>query len=193
METQYNQNQGQKMEVTVEEVNKDSNEIYINDGQGSEGWFPVREPAKIQYCKTGKASITLTNGTITFCKSLDNNSVNHGNTYNKPYQKSYSKPNYGGFRSSTQSNPIRPANGIEEKKESKRIGMMDIIKGVSPEEIKIKYNMLSVGGKWIVASNIFPRADLSGKYDCFYYISEEREGFDPTPYVVVEDKTIEEI
>lgn len=188
METQ---NKGQRMEVTVEEVSKDSNEIYINDGQGNEGWFPVKQPADIKWCKIGKASITLTNNAITFCKSIDNNSVNSSNTAYKSYQKPYNKPNYNGFRSSSQSNQIKPGNEIEEKKESKRIGMMDILVDTTPEEIKLKYNMLSVGGKWIVAT--VPVLKPNGKYDCFYYISEEREGFDPTPYVVVEEKTIEEI
>lgn len=152
MDTQNNL--GQKMEVTIEEVSKDSNEIYINDGQGNEGWFPIKSPASIQYCKTGKASITLTNNAITYCRN-----VSQGNsTFKKPYQHpQYSKPNYGGFRSSTQSNPIQPANEYKPKEECyyeeseilfERVGFIESQKIV--EDLKKQ-------GKWVFYVQRLPR------------------------------------
>jgi hypothetical protein len=186
METQNNF--GQKMEVTVEEVSKDSNEIYINDGQGNEGWFPVREPAKIQYCKTGKASITITNNTITFCKSLDNNNVNHSNTYSKPYQKPYSKPNYGGFRSSNQSNPIQPANQYKPKEECYYEESEILFEGVGFIESQKIVEDLKKQGKWVFYVQRLPRyGDFAEgedkvthyKYDIAIGIKEKRLGKRP--------------
>lgn len=108
------QAQGQKMNVTIEEVNKETNEIYINDGNGNEGFFQVIAPASINYCKVGPASITLKNGFITYCRNESSGQPNNSG-YKKPYQSQYSKPAYTPYpkkeytpRPFTQGNEYKP-------------------------------------------------------------------------------------
>jgi hypothetical protein len=104
----------QKLTVKIEEVSIDSNEIYINDGQGDEGWFPIKAPAQIRFCKVGEASVTIEEGAITYARntSQGQSNGNRGSYPNKPYN-SYPKKEYKQY---TQSNPIVPGNQYKEEK-----------------------------------------------------------------------------
>jgi hypothetical protein len=182
---------GQKMslKVGIDEINTISNEVYISDGNGNEGWFPVKAPANLKWIKLGRADVTIDNGAIVYARNEQS-----GQAQSRPYP---SKPGFGAYPKKEfnhfpeKSSPVNASQYEPEKKESKRIGMTKELIGASLEEIRLMYNGLSMSGKWIVATNIFPRADAPGKYDCMFFISEEREGFDKTPYMNVSEKNID--
>jgi hypothetical protein len=149
------------------------------------GQFEVVFPADIKYAKDGPAKAKFNNqNQINYLRSLvpkqqSNYPSNQNRGYNNP-NPGYKKP----FKPYTQSNPVQPANDyVPEEKESKRIGMTKSVSGIPLDEITQIYNTLSFTGKWIVATNIFPSAGNPGKYDCVFFISEKREGFDPNEYL----------
>ena len=105
------ENNKQSLKVKIEEVSQDSNEIYVNDGKGIEGWFPIKAPAQIKFCKVGDASITIENGAIVYARNSSPNVHNRGTIYGKPYNAQNQE-----FKPHNQSNPIVPANQYKDDK-----------------------------------------------------------------------------
>jgi len=179
--------QGQKMKVTIEEVNSASNEVYINDGQGNEGYFPVRQPANIRYIRQGECDITLLNGAIVYARNTSQGQSN----FRKPFQ---GNPNYGGFRSSTQSNPMKqntfykPANEYKPKEECYYEESEILFEGVGFIESQKIVEDLKKQGKWVFYVQRLPRyGDFTEgedkvthyKYDVAIGIKEKRLGKRP--------------
>jgi hypothetical protein len=168
------------MGIMIEEVNPQSNEIYINDGQGNEGWFPVKHPANIKWIKQGKADITLTNNAITYCR-------NESQGQSKPFNK----PSYGGFsRQSTpyQSKPFTQGNNYTPKEECYYEESEILFEGVGFIESQKIVEDLKKQGKWVFYVQRLPRfGDFTEdenkvthyKYDVAIGIKEKKLGKRP--------------
>jgi len=174
-----NQVKRQNIEVTILSVDKENSIVEVENENGEIGSFPVVAPAKITYAKEGKATIGFNGNGISYIHSKEpkktGNSFYPKKTY--PPKEGY----YNNFKSFTQKNTFKPSDDyVPEEKESKRIGVTKVVTDTTLQDISLIYNSMSTKGKWIVATNIFPRGD---KYDAIFFISEKREGLDKQEYL----------
>jgi hypothetical protein len=172
---------GKELQVEVIDVFPEKNAVWI-ENENASGEYQIGLPAKINFAKKGPATIKFDAvGNIVYIRS---NAPKTNTGFKSFPPKSYTPKPYA--KPFTQASKYEP-----EEKESKRIGMCKEMNDSTLEEIRMMYNSLSIAGKWIVATNIFPRPDKPGKYDAMFYISEKREGFDGSEYLAVEEKAYE--
>lgn len=158
-----------ELEVTILSVDKENSTIEVENDTQEVGVFKVVKPADIKYAKEGKAIIKFNPfGSIGYVRSSEPKKTNS-------------------FKPFTQKNTFKPSDDyVPEEKESKRIGVTKIVTNTSLQDISLIYNSMSTEGKWIVATNIFPKGD---KYDAIFFISEKREGFNKVEYLKQSNST----
>lgn len=195
MEQQSNTPKPNKMIVDVIEISRDANEILINDRQGTEDWVPIKAPADIKWIKLGECDVTLSEGAITYARNTSARPVNTPKTsgFKKPYVPNQYAPKskYPSYPSSPSSYPsYAPATSYKPKEdtettESTRIGVTLSLTDLSWDGIWEYYNILSMAGKWIVATNHVYLEDTDS-FNAAYFIREPRTA-DLTPYMSMQD------
>jgi hypothetical protein len=183
METEY---KNQKLQVEVIDIFPEKNSVWI-ENENNSGEYEIHAPANIRFARKGPATIEF-NGANGICyirsdapKPAYNgsNSQYKGNTggfYKKPSQTQT------GFKPYNQRNPVNASQYKPEDQESKYIGLTIQREDISLPEFSNLYNELSFAGKWIVATNIFPRKD-NDNYNVVLFIKEKKEGLDSKLYL----------
>jgi hypothetical protein len=189
METQYT---NKELVVEVIDVFPDKSAVWI-ENENASGEYPVVAPANIAYARKGEATVKFNvAGEICYIRSASapKKTFNPSPGFKKAFGTRPQYQSSGYSKAPYQSKPVQANQYEPEEKESKRIGMCQELLEASMTEIRMMYNTLSFTGKWIVATNIFPRPDKPGKYDAMFYISEKREGFELGSYLDSEPKKL---
>jgi hypothetical protein len=162
----------QNMIVKVEEINVERNEVYLTDGQGSEGWFVVAVPANIKYAQIGKAEAGIIGTTVTYLKSLEPKKEGFSRS-NSPMPRQQT-PFYP--KSFTSANPIVSGDKLEDA-QSRFVGKSISFSDITLKEADEKIDALR-RTTWIKAWQHYPRmlnGNSTGKYDIVITVMDKRE------------------
>jgi hypothetical protein len=177
----------QKMIVDIEEINKQEGQIYINDRNGSEGWFQVVYPANVNFCKLGEANITMSNGVITYARSTQASQPQVQQAQRQyPQRNNYQKPQYQ--PKTYQHKQITQGNDYKPKEECYYEETEVLFEGVGFVESQKIVEDLKKQGKWVFYVQRLSRygdfkEDEKGvthyMYDVAVGIKEKRQGKRP--------------
>lgn len=170
----------ENIECEIIEVNQDDNTILVNIN-GEEDTFQIISPAKIEYCKVGKATIGMNNeGHVNYCRSA-------GGFKKVPFKKPYSpKPNYKsgytGYKEGRQLNQFKTGGDIKPYHFESEVRVFE---GITLLEYEKTYNEISKNG-WITASQVFSTPIMASKkdekekthilYDAIIYMKVRKQG-----------------